>query len=92
MNNLWLIGIAVSILSLGLRWYFKRRHALEIDSCDGTEVYRGSAEQADERMHTLIDAGIVAWCEAIEGGHRAIYVDNDQLEEIPHLLHTPADS
>lgn len=53
---------------------------------DGHEVFRGTANEVNQVIHTLADAGISAWSEGSDDGTHAVFVDQEQHAEVPALL------
>lgn len=58
----------------------------DIDDSEGQEVFRGSGKEAAQAVHTLADAGIVAWIETDSAGQVGVFVDSNQHQDIPALL------
>ena len=80
-----LFGLCVAVMvfrSLGRSLQAARGCAEE---GEGAEVFCGDAHEAQQVIHTLADAGVLAWAEEQAGSVRVL-VDQDQHAQVPVLL------
>ncbi|TVR44283.1 MAG: hypothetical protein EA402_07435 [Planctomycetota bacterium] len=79
------VGVAVIVLLRKAGSHFASIRSAAEES-EGVEVFRGSAPEAIQAIHTLADAGVVAWQETDQDGSVCVFVESEQQADVPALL------